>query len=233
MAIQKLVEPFGVNAGASYITKPFPVASQISTNPGRASLNDGFTPLNMTPISNGGIPPAGADMNGILYVISSILTAMNEGLLAFVYDATFQAAIGGYPQGAVLQQAANPLAFWISTTAANMTDPDTGGAGWLSTIPLYSSAALSGPNDVVLPGPSDYQIDVDTSSAAVSFTGFVAQRDGQEITLSAIGANNLTLQALTGSAAGNQIRAAFDTTVEQNGSLTIRYSAGASAWILV
>lgn len=232
MSIQKLVEAFAVNAGASYITKPFPVASQIPTDPGSASLNDGFTPLNMTPVTMGGIPPSGADMNGILYQISSILAAINQGLVAFVYDATFQTAIGGYPHGAMLQQAANPLAFWISTVAANATDPDTGGAGWLSTVPLYSSAALSGPNNVVLPGVSDYVIDVSTSGGNVNYTGFVAQRDGQRLKLRNTGANLLTVNAMNaGSSAANRVSAVADVSTEQYGSIGLQYSTGAGLWI--
>lgn len=49
-----------------------PTASQIGVTPGAASLTDGFPPLTMTPLASGGVPPAGADFNGILNLITAI-----------------------------------------------------------------------------------------------------------------------------------------------------------------
>lgn len=235
-----LLEPFAKNAPdcspsapvAGGKTVPFPQPSQINTENGAASLDDGFPPLTMTDPTAGGVPPFGCDMNGILYLLSLHIAALNAGQW-YTYNAGLSAAMGGYAVGAILQQAANPNAFWINQTAANVTDPDTGGAGWLSTVPLYSAAALAGPNDVVLPGVSDYVISVDTSAAAVSFSGFVARRDGQRITFIANGANNLKFLALQGSAAANQIQASGETDIAGKDSQTLQYSAGFGKWLLV
>lgn len=231
----RIVEPFAVNAGAGFIQNPIPVASQLPANPGRASFNDGFTPLNMTPVASGGIPPAGKDMNGILFMISAHTAALNAGQW-YQYDATLSAAIGGYAIGAILQQAADPNAFWISVVNNNVTDPDTGGAGWMSTKPLYDALPLAAGahNDVVLPGPSDYVLDY-TLAGAANITGFIPQRDNQQLVISPVGsANVLTMNALNAdSAAAHRIRAAADVPLAQNQPLKLQYSTGAGLWLVV
>ena len=63
--------PFANAAGPSYVNT-IPVNSQIGITNGRASLADGFPPLTFTPLSAGGIPPFGSDMNGILKEITAI-----------------------------------------------------------------------------------------------------------------------------------------------------------------
>lgn len=235
----RIVEAFAKNATACTPaspvaggkTSPFPAAAPAT--PGAASLDTGFPASNMTDPLAGGIPPWGVDVNGILYLLSSWVAFLAAGQLPG-YDATLQTAMTGYAQGAVLQQASDPTATWISSTAANVTDPDTGGAGWISSKPLYSSiVATSGAhNNVVLPGPSDYVLDFDTTAGAASYSGFVAQRDGQRLTISCTGANNLTLTALAGSTAGNQLRLPTDLSLVQNQTATIQYSAGAGKWVL-
>ena len=46
------------------------------------------------------------------------------------WDSAFSAAIGGYPSGALVRSTIVATDFWISTTDNNVTNPDTGGAGW-------------------------------------------------------------------------------------------------------
>jgi hypothetical protein len=241
-AVTKMVEPFALNAATDGSpgskTVPFPVPSQIPLgSPGAASLNDGFTPLNMTGLNVGGIPMSGPDLNGILYLMSTTIAALNSGIAFLVYDAGFQTAIGGYPQGAILRQAANPLATWTSSVANNMTDPDTGGAGWVSsaTTPLYDSVAPAAgtENNLVLPGPSDYVYDVDTTAGNLTITGMVPQRDGQIMYITNTGANLLTFSSLSGSSAANQFRIPADLSAVQNQTYTFHYSQGAGKWILV
>ena len=41
------------------------------TDATRASYEQGFPALNMTPIAAGGVPPSGQDFNGILYDLSN------------------------------------------------------------------------------------------------------------------------------------------------------------------
>lgn len=237
----RLVEPFANNATACTQaapvpggkTAPFPVASQIAVLNGAASLTDGFVPLNMSTVA--GVPPFGIDMNGILFVISSWAAFFAAGQYP-AYDATLQTAMGGYALGARVQQAANPLEFWTSAVNGNITNPDTGGAGWISSTPLYSSAALSGVNNVVLPGASDYVIDVSASGGAITYTGFVAQRPGQKITFrkSDSSANAIDFTGSSGSStAANQMQIVSIGLPIQYSTLTIQYNSTLSRWVQI
>lgn len=125
--------PFGDQAGGSFITYPIPTDSQIGTNDGRASLETGFPPLNFLPIDAGGVPPFGQDFNGLLYQV----TAWNRWQCAggvVPYDATFQAAVGGYPRGAIVAApyvtAADLGVFYISVINANLDTPGAS-ANWI------------------------------------------------------------------------------------------------------
>lgn len=105
-----------------------PVESQIGVTPGAASFTDGFPPLTMTPLAAGGVPPQGADFNGILNFLSDASRWTQAGG-GYTYDAAFAAAVGGYPKGALLARA-DGAGYWLSTVNNNTTDPDSGGAGW-------------------------------------------------------------------------------------------------------
>ena len=120
--------PFANSAGAGYIGA-VPTASQISITPGAASLTDGFPPLCFTPVSAGGVPPFGKDFNGLLNQITANTQWYQAGGIP-TYNSTFSTAIGGYPNGSVLQSA-DQTGFWRSAVDNNLTNPDTGGAGWL------------------------------------------------------------------------------------------------------
>jgi hypothetical protein len=139
--------PFGNGAGGSYI-RNVPLASQIGINDGWASLTDGFVPLNFQPIASGGVPPFGQDMNGILKQSTSWDRWLSAGA-PVTYDSTFQTAIAGYPAGTIVQSATTLGTFWFSTVDDNVTNPDTGGAGWTNlallfaqNTPFYGFAAL-------------------------------------------------------------------------------------------
>lgn len=111
-----------------------PTASQIGITPGAASLTDGFPPLTMAPLAAGGVPPYGADFNGVLNRITAIQQWQNAGG-GFAYDATFSSAIGGYPLGALVLRA-DGTGYWFNQADGNTTSPETGGAGW---VPLYTA----------------------------------------------------------------------------------------------
>lgn len=244
----RLLEPFAKNAPtctpeapiAGGKTVPFPQPSQISVLSGAASLDDGFVPLNMTDPTAGGVPPFGVDMNGILFYLSSWCAYFAAGQLPF-YDATLQAFMGGYAQGAVLAQAAAPWATWTSLVAANTTDPDTGGAGWVSSVPLYASSAPAAGTylDNVPPTVSDMLLDYDCTAGNINLGGFVAQRDGQRLTIrkTDASANVLTVTTGTGTA-GNQLQAVGDIALaQQYADVTIRFqkeiNSNVGAWVLV
>jgi hypothetical protein len=233
----KMVEAFGINAGPTYITAPFPVASQIGTNPGNASLNDGFTPLNMTALTDGGIPPSGADMNGILFLISTTVAAVSAGQLLNVYDNTYSTAIGGYAVGAQVLDATSALRRWTAAVSSPR-DPAVHPEDWVSSTPILSaSSPTAGTHaDNVLAGASDFLLDINTAAGAITLNGFIAQRDGQRLVLSNTGANALTVGALAGTA-GNQVRMSSAITLLQNDSITIQYCkalvSGVGQWVQV
>lgn len=129
--------PFANGAGPSYV-RAIPTAS--SSEPGAASLTDGFPPVNFQPVGAGGIPPDGRDMNGILLQITNWIRWLSAGGVV-KYDAAFAAAIGGYPAGALL--AGNTLgSFWMNAQDGNTTDPDS-----LSAAHWFAFPAQTASND--------------------------------------------------------------------------------------
>lgn len=120
-------------------TNPIPVSSQIGVTPGAASWTDGFPPLCATPLASGGIPPAKPDMNGGLFQMSAIDVWMCAGA-GFPYDATFSAAIGGYPLGARVVTAGGPGYYWRNTVDGNTAAPNTPASGW---VPDTSGIAVA------------------------------------------------------------------------------------------
>ncbi len=129
-----IYQPFAINGTKTII----PNASVTSSEPGRASFNDGFPPLTFVALSSNGIPPAGSDFNGILYMISAYCAAIQAGQYP-TYDAGTSSFIGGYALGAILSKA-DGSGLWLNTVANNTTDPDsTTGAGWTSWEPTSGS----------------------------------------------------------------------------------------------
>lgn len=112
-----------------------PENSQIGITPGAASLNDGFPPLTFTPIAAGGVPPAGADFNGVLNLITQTIRWKQAGGM-FGYNSGFASDtnVVGYPRGALLLNATQ-TGLWLNSTDNNATNPDTGGAGWSAAFP--------------------------------------------------------------------------------------------------
>ncbi len=141
----KIIEAFAVNAapsGGFGGKRIIPVPSQTGITPGAASYNDGFPPLTMTPLP-GGVVMSGLDMNGILNEATAVDWWMSAGA-GFNFDSVFAAAVGGYPIGArVLNAAGND--YWLSIVDNNSNNPDTGGAGWVpsskrAVASVYASA---------------------------------------------------------------------------------------------
>lgn len=122
--------PFASGASGTY-RNTIPVASQIPTTPGAASYTDGFPPVTFQPIASGGVPPFGADVNGILYAQSVALQWEQAGG-NYPFDATFATAIGGYPKDAIVMRA-DGKGQWLNTVDANTTNPDSSAAaGWIA-----------------------------------------------------------------------------------------------------
>lgn len=118
-----------------------PVPSQIPITPGAASWTDGYPPLTSIDPASGGVPPARADLNGGLFSMSAVDVWMSAGA-GFPYSSAFSTAVGGYPQGSRVLRATG-YGYWLSTVDNNVTDPDTGGAGWIpdrAVSGVYASA---------------------------------------------------------------------------------------------
>lgn len=128
----KVPIPWGTSAPGGQITTPIPQPSQQGIAPGRASWTDGFPPLTFSPIAAGGIPPSGADFNGVFNQMSQWIRWYNAGAPIF-HDPTFQTAIGGYPKGAIVAHATDVGCYWISEGNNNVSTPGQAGATWLNS----------------------------------------------------------------------------------------------------
>jgi|GEM_PF-2842809 len=155
--------PFANGADASH-KRAIPQGSQIGVTGGAASLTDGFPPLNFLPISAGGIPPFGQDVNGILNEISASVQWLQAGGLS-KYNAAFSAGIGGYPNGAVLLNASG-TGFWVSIADNNTSNPDVGGANWKWMAANYLDKSVTGNVNVVL-------TNAETSYEIIDFMGIL------------------------------------------------------------
>lgn len=106
---------------------------------GTASISAGFPPETFLPRSAGGVPPRGQDMNGFLNRISRAVQVLQAGYVG-PFNATFAAAISGYPAGAIVGGLV-PGTFWVSTADNNITTPGATGAFWKSVFEGYATQA--------------------------------------------------------------------------------------------
>lgn len=133
-----------------------PTASQIGITPGAASLTDGFPPLTFTPLASGGVPPAGADFNGILNLITAVQQWQSAGG-NFKYDSAFSTSVGGYPKGAVLVNSTND-GMWFNLADNNTTNPDAtdGSAANWAPIDAYGATSIALTNANVTLTPAQF-----------------------------------------------------------------------------
>lgn len=96
--------------------------------PGAASMTAGFPEATMKPLNDGGVPPAGRDVNGILNQLSTHQVFLNAGML-YKFDSDFATDIGGYSKGAVLLLD-DGLSSVQSTANSNTTNPNISMTGW-------------------------------------------------------------------------------------------------------
>ena len=127
------------NATSGYVTDPIPVTTAAPA----ASQSLGFPPQTAEPIAAGGTPPSIEDVNGAYQYITSWLQWLQAGY-PILYDATFQTNIGGYPKNAMICSVAYPGVIWQSAVDNNTSDPDTGGANWVS-LPVHGELSYFSP----------------------------------------------------------------------------------------
>lgn len=139
-----------------------PEASQIGITNGAASLNDGFPLLTMIPIAAGGVPPNGADMNGILNLLSQSARWQHAGG-HYAWNSAFASDInvGGYPAGAMLLRA-DLTGFWLNTSDNNATNPDATDGSAANWVPGYNYGVTT------IAGLTNANVTLTTAQAAKS-----------------------------------------------------------------
>ena len=118
---------------ASRILRPFAAAGSKATIPvnqadaTRASYDQGFPALNMTPIAAGGVPPSGQDFNGILYDISNAaMWQQAVGILPWSAEFAQSQVSGGYPKNALVVH----NAVLYQSSVDNNTETPGAGTNW-------------------------------------------------------------------------------------------------------
>ena len=145
---KRILRPFAALGARAEI----PAAQADAT---RASYEQGFPALNMTPIAAGGVPPSGQDFNGILYDVSNAaMWQQAAGILPWSAEFAQSAVSGGYPKNALvvhnaaLYQSAidnNPSepgadSNWSGVTVANAANDQQ--AATLGQVVSLSAGAL-------------------------------------------------------------------------------------------
>jgi hypothetical protein len=158
----RFILPFANNG----LKNSIPSASQTSSDPGKASLYDGFPLATLTPKSAGGVSPYGQDFNGVLHWITQAIQWANAGGF-YPYNSDFAAAISGYPEGALLLSSDGSF-YWQSTTDGNSTNPDSGGAGWIPVPKGFSAHQATVTTADVTLTPTQYACPVITVTGALT-----------------------------------------------------------------
>lgn len=147
----KLTVAFASGTGAGPVNT---VPLTPGATPGTASYQTGFTSVNMEPIASGGVPPFGADFNG-LFKDATLARMWQEAGYTYSFDAAFagNANIGGYPAGSVLLMGSGQ-GLWINQTDNNSQNPDaTGAAGWIG-LPAAGTYTIVTTGGMTTPDPS-------------------------------------------------------------------------------
>lgn len=127
----RIVKAFGVNG----LKNTIPVESSTTTdNNGVATFDKGFPSITMQPLSAGGIPPAGQDMNGVLYTVTMQQQWFNAGM-TYSYNADFSTAIGGYPKGAIIPSSVY-TGQWLNLNEANTQSPESSSGASTGWVPI-------------------------------------------------------------------------------------------------
>lgn len=131
------------------LTTPFAASGDkniipATNNPssGDASQNLGFPPVTEEDINAGGIPPTRQDFNGLGYMTSSH-NFYNQNGSFYTFSPEVSAAIGGYPNGAILWYLSNAGVRLLQSTKDDNTDnfittPSVIGTSWVEAIPTVA-----------------------------------------------------------------------------------------------
>lgn len=127
----RIVKAFGVNG----LKNPIPVDSSTTTdNNGVATFDKGFPPITMQPLSAGGIPPSGKDMNGVLYSTTIQQQWQNAGM-TYPFSQDFSDAVSGYPRGAIVPSSVY-TGQWLNLNESNGTPPESSTGASTGWVPI-------------------------------------------------------------------------------------------------
>lgn len=127
----RLLKAFAVNG----VKNTIPTDSNTSTDSGGiATYDKGFPPITMQPLSSGGLPPNGKDVNGVLYSTTQQLQWGNAGM-GFPFSTDFSTAINGYPKGAQLPSSVL-TGQWLNLTDGNTTSPESSNGSTTGWVPI-------------------------------------------------------------------------------------------------
>lgn len=233
-----IVSPFGFNATDPDTIVDIPYESQAGILVGAASYEDGFPLATMVdPETEGGIPPFGQEVNGILNAITAH-TAWVAGGLRYQFNGSLPALRGGYSQGAKVLSATDPHEYFESLTDNNINNPNIVPANWIGMCPVGAASTDYQTNAPIAGTHPDFAVaagvaflDIDTTAGDITITGFAVAFNGQFLTITNTGPNLLTIAANSGaSTPNNRVRLPADLTVTQNGGITIRRCNAISRW---
>lgn len=127
----RIIKAFGLNGLRNTIATN---SSTTTDNNGVATFDKGFPPITMQPLSAGGLPPKGQDMNGILYSVTQQQQWQNAGG-GFPFNSDFAVSIAGYPKGALIPSS-DYSGYWINNVDGNSNNPESASpsnTGWTPT----------------------------------------------------------------------------------------------------
>lgn len=129
--------PFANGANSAYVND-IPQTRASGDPQNKATWNAGFPPITMQPVNvdgTGGIPPSGADMNGVLNTLSSHAYTAQYGV-SYDWDSNIASNLGGYPSGAIVAYPVGNNAnktLYLSLQENNTSTPTSG--AWKVLIP--------------------------------------------------------------------------------------------------
>lgn len=127
----RITKAFGVNG----LKNTIPVDSSTTTdNNGVATFDKGFPSITMQPLSAGGIPPSGKDMNGVLYSATLQQQWQNAGM-TYPFSQDFSDAVSGYPKGAIVPSSVY-TGQWLNLNEANSTPPESSTGATTGWVPI-------------------------------------------------------------------------------------------------
>lgn len=132
------------------LTTPFAASGDknaipATNNPssGDASQNLGFPPITQVDINSGGIPPTRQDFNGLGYMTTTH-SFYNQNGSFYTFNPEVSAAIGGYPNEAILWYLSEAGVRLLQSTKDDNTDnfitnPEVIGTSWTDSIPTQAT----------------------------------------------------------------------------------------------